>query len=137
MDGILWLNSEQVAGLLTPTIALESVERALKLLLWAFTAVFQTIYPPLGGRENEYRQGRVIVMPAYLGGDFNVIGCKIIAGFPVNIEHGLPRDSGPMVLNSASTCFPMAVMDCAELSARRTGAVARLCISWPAAGAGG
>jgi 2,3-diaminopropionate biosynthesis protein SbnB len=128
MDSILWLKNEQVASLLTPTAALANVERALKLhTLGLYQQPLKPYIRP-GGREHEYRQGRVIVMPAYLGGEFNVIGCKIIAGFPANVDKGLPRASGLMVLNSATTGFPLAIMECAELSARRTAAVASLCL---------
>lgn len=127
MDPILWLNNEQVATLLPPRVALDSVERALKLHAQGLYQQPLKPYIRPGGRENEYHQGRVIFMPAYLGGEFNVVGAKIIAGFPANVDRGLPRASGLVVLNSAETGFPAAVMECGELSARRTAAVTRLC----------
>jgi ornithine cyclodeaminase len=128
MDPILWLNNEQVASLLSPAVALANVELALKLHAQDLYQQPPKPYIRPGGKENEYCQGRVIVMPAFLGGEFNVIGCKIIAGFPSNVDKGLPRASGLVVLNSAITGFPLAVMECAELSARRTAAIVALSV---------
>jgi 2,3-diaminopropionate biosynthesis protein SbnB len=124
---ILFLNDAQVAELLPPPAALQAVEAGLKL--HATGCVDQPLKPYLrpGGRANEFSRGRVIYMPAYVGGDINMIGAKMIAGFPINIDRGLPRASGLIVLNSPDTGLPLAVMECGTLSARRTAAIAQLC----------
>ncbi len=127
LQPILFLNDEQVAELFPPPAALQAVCSGLKL--HATGCVEQPLKPYLrpGGREHEFEKGRVIYMPAYVGGEINMIGEKIIAGFPCNIDRGLPRASGLVVLNSPDTGFPLAVMECATLSARRTAAVAQIC----------
>jgi ornithine cyclodeaminase len=124
---ILWLSNRDVTGLLTLEQAKASVARAL--LHHARGAYQQPLKPYIrpGGRENEHSRGRFIFMPAYLGGDVEAVGIKIISGFPINVERQLPRASGVYVLSSTDTGFPLAVMACAELSARRTGATAAIC----------
>ncbi|MCX6585816.1 MAG: 2,3-diaminopropionate biosynthesis protein SbnB [Acidobacteria bacterium] len=123
---LLWLNDETVADLLSPEEAAVAVGRALEL---HSKGLFQQPLKPYirpGGREDEFNRGRFIFMPSYLGGDFESAGIKIIAGFPCNVDRGLPRASGVFVLNSTETGFPLAVMECGELSARRTAATAAL-----------
>ena len=124
---LLFLNDQEVAELLPPPVAVSAVETGLKL--HAMGCVDQPLKPYVrpGGRASEYTRGRVIFMPAFVGGDINIIGAKIIAGFPANVDRALPRASGLVVLNSADTGFPLAVMECGELSARRTAAVTRIC----------
>src|ERR1700685_93841 len=111
LQPILFLNDEQVAELLPPPLALQAVEEGLKL--HARGCVDQPLKPYLrpGGRRNEFSRGRVIYMPAFVGGKINMIGAKIIAGFPINIHRGLPRASGLIVLNSPDTGLPLAVME--------------------------
>jgi ornithine cyclodeaminase len=80
------------------------------------------------GREGEYAGGRFIAMPAYLGGSVNMAGVKWIAGFPANVNRGFPRASGTLQLNCTETGRVLAIMECATLSAMRTGAVAALSV---------
>ncbi|HRY14387.1 MAG TPA: 2,3-diaminopropionate biosynthesis protein SbnB, partial [Candidatus Competibacteraceae bacterium] len=85
------------------------------------------------GREGEYEGGRFIAMPAYLGGRFDMAGIKWIAGFPTNLNRGLPRASGTLQLNCSVTGRPLAIMECETLSARRTTAIAVLAVDLLAA----
>lgn len=72
----------------------------------------------------EERHGRIMAMPAYVGGEFDVVGLKWIPSVPDNpARHGLPRANALVLLTSRETGLPLAVMDGTVVSAMRTGAV--------------
>jgi ornithine cyclodeaminase/alanine dehydrogenase len=60
-------------------------------------------------------------MPAYLP-RLRAAGIKWISGYPDNYKRGLPYISGLLVLNDPDTGFPVAIMDGAWITAKRTGA---------------
>lgn len=60
-------------------------------------------------------------MPAYLP-RLHAAGIKWVSGYPDNYKRGLPYISGLMILNDVETGFPIAVMDGAWITAKRTGA---------------
>jgi ornithine cyclodeaminase/alanine dehydrogenase-like protein (mu-crystallin family) len=60
-------------------------------------------------------------MPAYIP-RLKSAGMKWVSGFPENVGKGLPYISGLMILNNPETGFPLAVMDCTWITAKRTGA---------------
>ena len=60
-------------------------------------------------------------MPAHIP-SLNAAGLKWISGYPQNHSRGLPYINGLIVLNDTDTGVPIAVMDCAWVTARRTGA---------------
>lgn len=61
-------------------------------------------------------------MPAYVGGNVQSAGLKWVSGFPTNIARKLPYITGLLMLNDPQTGIPIAVMDCAWITAMRTGA---------------
>jgi ornithine cyclodeaminase/alanine dehydrogenase-like protein (mu-crystallin family) len=60
-------------------------------------------------------------MPAYIP-SLKSAGIKWIAGFPENLNRGLPYITGLIILNDVETGMPYAIMDCTWITAYRTGA---------------
>ena len=60
-------------------------------------------------------------MPAFLS-RLKCAGVKWVSGFPENPKRGLPYISGLLILNDVETGFPICVMDCTWITAKRTGA---------------
>jgi ornithine cyclodeaminase/alanine dehydrogenase-like protein (mu-crystallin family) len=72
----------------------------------------------------EELHGRVMAMPGYVGGAFDVTGVKWIPSVPDNpARRGLPRANALVLLTDRETGLPLAVMDGTVVSAMRTGAV--------------
>lgn len=64
-------------------------------------------------------------MPAYIP-SMRSAGIKWVSGYPDNFKRGLPYITGLMILNDVETGIPYAVMDCAWITAMRTGAASAL-----------
>jgi len=60
-------------------------------------------------------------MPAYIP-SLESAGIKWVSGYPDNQRKGLPYISGLLILNNPETGFPIAIMDCTWITAKRTGA---------------
>jgi len=58
-------------------------------------------------------------MPAYLSG-LGAAGVKWVSGYPENHRLGLPYITGLLILNCPETGVPVAVMDCAWITEKRT-----------------
>jgi len=117
----LYLNQKDVIATgVDMAVAIESVEDAFRHFVAGKTILPYKTVVDLG----EIERGRGNAMPGYVGGDYEALGIKWIAGFPQNPrKHGLPRATGFFVLNDSWTGVPLAIMDCTWLSALRTGAV--------------
>jgi len=64
-------------------------------------------------------------MPAYIPA-LRSAGIKWVSGYPENYKRELPYITGLLILNDVETGIPYAVMDCAWITAMRTGAASAL-----------
>lgn len=110
-----WLDADTVASSLPFPDAIDALERALADGLDPTGDPGRTIV--------EIDRGQLLLMPAQTG---DGVGVKIITSAPDNPAAGLPRIQGIYLLCDAQTLAPVALLDGAELTLRRTPAVSAL-----------
>jgi ornithine cyclodeaminase len=77
---------------------------------------------------------RIIALPGFIQARRKIVGLKWIASFPSNCEQGRDRASAVLILNSAESGVPEAILEGSIISAKRTGASAALAAQYLSAG---
>jgi ornithine cyclodeaminase/alanine dehydrogenase len=115
---ILYLSQTEVAETgLTMAEIVEAVEKAFEEM-----GNGRVEMPPKPGiHPGEGGDNFIHAMPAYIPA-LKSAGLKWVSGYPGNQAKGLPYITGLLILNDPDTGIPMAVMDCAWITAMRTAA---------------
>ncbi|MDT8977779.1 2,3-diaminopropionate biosynthesis protein SbnB [Paenibacillus sp. chi10] len=123
---MLYLNHADILDLGVDWDAnIDVIERAVRCI--ANEEYSQPIKPYL---RFQNQANRIIAMPAYAGGAFQIAGIKWIASFPDNIQKGLPRANSVTILNDAETGVPIATINTSLISVIRTSAVSGLIVKY-------
>lgn len=115
-SGLLILNGEQVRRALPMDVCIEAIDRAMRAVSRGEARVPLRTVLPVPDSRNLFA-----VMPGYLG-EPRALGTKILALYPGNPQAGLSSHIGLVVYFNPDTGLPRAVMDAAEITARRTAA---------------
>jgi alanine dehydrogenase len=116
----LILTQKDIKKVLTPTLAIKTVNKAFK----AYGSE-QVQMPPKSYLY--FKHGDLRTMPAYICGQgFNIAGTKSVNVHTENYRKNLPTVMAVIILTDPETGFPLAVMDGTFITAMRTGAAAAL-----------
>ena len=114
----LWLTRNDVENLLDMPSAIEAVREAFRLIYEGEAELPVRANIPVARHE-----GSLMSMPAYLGGEMDALGAKLISFYGTNpTRRGLPAIQGNVVLFDGRTGALLALMDAGYLTAMRTGA---------------
>lgn len=115
----LLLSRSDVQQLLSMDETIRVAEEAFRQF-----ALGNVIMPQRTATKVEDYHGLHLGMPAYIGGEMDALGLKVVTVYPENpTKKQLPTIIGTLLLNDPTTGAPLAVMDAGYLTAMRTGAV--------------
>jgi N-[(2S)-2-amino-2-carboxyethyl]-L-glutamate dehydrogenase len=123
-SSILILKGREVAALLNDKE--KEIIRLVKTAYQEHAAGASSLPHSTFLRFPQSEMNRIIALPAYLGGDFNISGVKWVSSFPGNLDFGMSRASAVIITNSNQTGRPTAIFEGATISAKRTAASAAL-----------
>jgi ornithine cyclodeaminase/alanine dehydrogenase-like protein (mu-crystallin family) len=107
------LSDRDVGELLSPRELIPAIEAAVRRYDSGHGVV-----PPR--QHLDWNGNTLLTMPAATA---EALGTKLVAVVPGNSARGLPVTNGLMILNDAQTGLPLAILNAAALTARRTGAI--------------
>ena len=114
----LWLTRSDVEELLDMPTAIEAVAEAFRLIYRG-----EAELPVRSNIPVDPHDGSLMTMPAYLGGELDALGAKLISFYGTNpTRRGLPAIQGNVVLFDGRDGALLALMDAGYLTAMRTGA---------------
>lgn len=114
----LWLTRDNVLAVLTMSGAIDAVERAFILL-----SAGKTELPLRTNMSVVDHGGSLLTMPAYVGGDVNGLGVKLVTFYTGNPDRrNLPAIQGNFVLFDPVDGHLLAIMEAGAMTAVRTGA---------------
>ena len=114
----LWLARRDVESLLDMPAAIEAVADAYRLI-----HLGQVELPVRSNIPVARHAGSLMTMPAYLGGDVDALGAKLITLYDTNpAQRNLPAIQGKIVLFDPETGALQAFIEAGLLTAMRTGA---------------
>ena len=114
----LWLTRSDVESLLDMPAAIEAVADAYRLIYLG-----QAELPVRSNIPVARHAGSLMTMPAYLGGDVDALGAKLITLYDTNpAQRNLPAIQGKIVLFDPETGALQAFIEAGLLTAMRTGA---------------
>ena len=114
----LWLTRNDVEYLLDMPAAIEAVAEAYRLVYQGHAELPVRANIPVAPHD-----GSLMSMPAYLGGNVDALGAKLISFYGTNpTRRGLPAIQGNVVLFDGRDGALLALMDAGYLTAMRTGA---------------
>ncbi len=111
----LLLTRQDVEALLPMSEAMAAVEEAFR------QHALGNVLMPLRTTIRVHN-GVNLGMPAYIGGEMDALGLKVVSVYPDNPSRNLPTVIATVLLNDAHTGALLAVMDGTWLTAMRTGA---------------
>jgi len=115
----LILNKNEIESILSMKETIEIVEEAFKQF-----ALKNTIMPLRTCLNIEQFNGQFLSMPAYIGGNMNSLGLKVVTVYKQNpIKYELPTIIATIQLHDPKTGELLALMDGTYITAMRTGAV--------------
>ncbi len=118
-----YLSGADVAALkMTDQEILDAVEQGLRLQGEGKTR----IWPREHLIPKDFSIGVMNVLRGYIGEPVNLAGVKIVSDFVNNYQYGLKSEMALLNLFDPDTGKPLAVMDAAEITEMRTGAVTAL-----------
>lgn len=124
-DQLLYLSKADVE---TIGITMAEIIESVKVAFCA-KGEGRTEMPPKPGIHPGGGDNFIHAMPAYIA-DLKSAGIKWVAGFPQNLQKGLPYVTGLLIYNDVETGLPLAVMDCVWITAMRTGAATAVAASY-------